>query len=104
MLPVATLLPKFRVVDVRADNLVKSSNAILLSDHIHETIVDASTMWEHHGASWRQRMEEEKLLLQPHLSVVILSNHFTLFVPLLHPVLIRECDAIQALQRVVGFL
>lgn len=88
--PVARGLPQVRLINVGADDLVKSSLLVLAPDQLHQSIVDSSAVGQEEGGTRRNLVEEEQLLFQTDLSVVALRSLFKESLVLLKLLLVGE--------------
>lgn len=66
----AACLPKLRTINVWRKNFAISSDFVLGSHEIYESIVDDSSVREKQGAAWRHGSEIEEALLWADSSVV----------------------------------
>lgn len=83
-------LPQVRLVNIGADDFIKSSLLVLAPDQLQQSIVDSGAVWQEEGGTRRSLVEEEQLLLQANLSVVALRSLFKECLVLLKLLLIRE--------------
>lgn len=72
VLPVAGCSPQVSVVDVRRDDFLKATLAVLASDEFDELVVDASAMRQPEAGTRGERVEEEKLLRLAQVLVIAL--------------------------------
>mmetsp|Transcript_5603 Transcript_5603/g.14835 ORF Transcript_5603/g.14835 Transcript_5603/m.14835 type:complete len:354 (-) Transcript_5603:719-1780(-) len=101
---VARRLPQLEVVHVGRDDLHVVTLEVLLADEVDEAVVDAASMGEEEARAGRELVEEEKLLLHADDTVVTLGRLGLQQLPLLEFLLVREGDAVHALQLVVALL
>ena len=97
-------LPKLQVEDVRGDDFLVATHAVLLSDHLDQLVVDEGTLGEEEGAAWRHfKVIEETLRTANDTMVTLLGllNEVHVFFQLL---LRGEGDSIDSLQTVIGGL
>lgn len=90
----STLLPQLQVKYIGRNDLLVSSEPVLLLDEIHESVVDASTVGHPEGRPGRQVVEEKQLLLGSQCSVVTFLGLLLELLPLLQLALVREGDTV----------
>ena len=96
--PVSGGHPELAVVDVGRDHLLVAPLAVLLSDELHQHVVDVGASREEEAAAGTQLVEEEELLFPPQLAVVSLGGLLLEHLPLLQLLLVREGDAVDPLE------
>lgn len=102
--PVARRLPDADIIHVGSLNLLVAALAVLRAQKGLEGVEDLGTVGQKEGASWRNLVEEEQLLLLAQLNVVALLGLLQELQVLLHLLLIGESNTADTLQRVVGLV
>lgn len=95
--PVARLFPQVGLVHVWRHDLIKATLLVLALDEINQGVVDAGTMREHEGGTWRHLIPEEELLLLANLAVVALGRLLKEGLVLVELLLVWEGDACDSL-------
>lgn len=101
VLPVSRGLPELRVEHVGRADLDEATLVVLLTDELHERVVDAHAVGQHEGRSRGQVREEEELLVLGNLAVVALGSLLLELLPLGHLLRVREGHSVNTLERVV---
>lgn len=98
MLPVTRSDPEFTIEDIGRDNFLVASLAVLLSNELHQRVVDVCAARQEEAAARTQLVEEEQVLLPPQLAMVSLCSLFLEVLPFLELLGVRERDAVDPLQ------
>lgn len=94
--------PESVVVNVWSLYLRVTSDSVLLSDQIHQVVVDEGSFWEHEHATWGQWVHIEELLLSTNVSVVSRSLLLKNLNMLVHFLLRWETDTVHSLETVIA--
>ena len=100
----ARCLPQLEVVHVGRDDLTVVARKVLLADDVAEPIVDAAAVGQEEARARREIVKEEELLLDAKLAVVALRSLLLQDLILFEHLLVREGDAVDALELIVALL
>lgn len=98
---VATLHPKFRVIDVRTNDFVVPSDFVLGSHEFDQSVINDSSMGLEKGTSRGKVSEVEQVLLRTDGPVISLSELLLYFDVLVELGLFGEGNCIDPLQVIV---
>ena len=90
--------PQLGVVNIRRDDLNKSSFSVLATHQIDKFIVDESALWVKEATAWTELVEKEQFLLLADFAVITLGRLFLEVLPFLQLLAIRKRDAVYTLQ------
>jgi len=90
VLPVTGCFPEFCVKNVWGDDLLEPAHTVLLTDKVHEAVVQEGTLGKEEGTAGAELVEEEQVLLNPEPAVVALRSELLHLFPLREELLVGE--------------
>ena len=97
-------LPKLEVVDVRGNDLLVATDAVLVSNHLDELVVDGGTLRVEEGTAWRHFEMVEEVLSLANLTMVALLGLLSEVNVLVKLLLSGIGDTVDSLKIIVGDL
>mmetsp|Transcript_11401 Transcript_11401/g.13900 ORF Transcript_11401/g.13900 Transcript_11401/m.13900 type:complete len:405 (-) Transcript_11401:570-1784(-) len=101
---VTGLVPQVEVVDVGGDDFVIPPFPVMITDVIHEFLVDSSSVGQPEGRSRGEFVEHDQLLRVSDATMIAFLGFFLVFFPNFEHFLVGEGDSVHALQGIVGSL
>ena len=94
-------LPQLQVENIWGNDFLETSNSVLLSDEIHEPVVNMSTFWIHERTTWRKLMDIKESLGSSNCSVISFGCLLSVVDVLVHFGFAWESNTINSLKTII---